>query len=640
MKSYAVPNSEGSGLSRHRPINAETGQFEAYVFETYKEVAERATRLGSGIIELRKMTNKKGGDLMERNWPVAIYSINRPEWTICDKALNTQSLYSVALYDTLGASSMSYILNHCEAPIVVCSIDKVAKILTSIDELTHLEAIISLDSLVDSKTRRVRAPFNEESCRILVNWAKSKNIVLVDIFDTEEMGLMNPKKHNPPRPSDIYTIMYTSGTTGNPKGAVTTHGNYAYAAHISAKYSKDQSKSNIPSIVSFLPLAHAYGRTRENTITLQGGFIGYYCGDVTKILEDTRALQPTSFTGVPRLLTRFYDLISSKTIHSSNLVIKTVSQMGANAKIRNLKESGTLDHSVYDPLIFNRTKALLSSNLENISTGTAPVEPYVTDFLRISLKTLITEGYAMTETASVGTRQMDDDLSNGTVGVPGKSVELRLRSVPDMDYLVSDNPSPRGELLIRSPTVFIGYLKNKQATDETLIGDGWLASGDIAKFNVDGSVSIIDRKKSLFKLSQGEYISPEKIEVVITQDPLIMQAFVAGKQYKNHLVAILVPDPLTFTPWASKLLPGAKSIQELCQSELVNRRILERLIENSKKSKLLGFETVKAIYLDHRPFDVDNNGLLTPTFKLKRFDAAKYYKKTIDALYESPPISK
>ncbi|OMJ19389.1 Fatty acyl-CoA synthetase A, partial [Smittium culicis] len=527
--SEETPNNKFLG---HRPYNRKTKTFMPYVFQTYSQVAERATNFGAGIIYLRFiifqrfcMCPETSFEVLKRNWPVAIYSLNRPEWTIADKGLNTQSLYSVALYDTLGSDSMEYILNHCEAPIVVCSLDKVPKILSNIHNLKYLQAIVCMDRLHprDDDEYGLPYPFNVSSVNVLLQWAKSKNVILFDMYQIEKMGLENPIEHHPPKPSDIYTIMYTSGTTGNPKGAVTTHSNYAYAADISSKFGSKH--RNTPSIVSFLPLAHAYGRTRENTITLQNGFIGYYCGDITKILEDTRQLQPTSFTGVPRLLTRFYDAISASTINSPNPIIRKVSQMGAKIKIANLHSKKIYDNYLFDLLIFNKTKAILSSKLENISTGTAPVEPYVTDFLRVSLKAVISEGYAMTETASVGSRQPEGDFSNGNVGTPGQMVEFRLRDVPEMQYLSSDSPCPRGELLMRSPTVFSGYLKNVEATEETLIEDRWLASGDIAQFNEDGSVSIIDRKKSLFKLSQGEYISPEKVEVVITQDPLVMQAF-------------------------------------------------------------------------------------------------------------------
>ncbi|OLY80138.1 Fatty acyl-CoA synthetase A [Smittium mucronatum] len=660
-KSYCVPGSESPGFSTvrdapndkylgYRPFDEASGTFGPYVFQTYSQIHKRATNLGAGIINLRlKHARDKSEEniqkILARKWPVCMYAINRLEWTLTDRALPTQSLYSVALYDTLGPQSSEYILNHSEASIVVCSFDKIHKLLLNIDNYPHVRVIISMDPLKneqkseESPAAFIPSPFNTRTANILLEWAQSKNIALYDIRQVEKIGFENPIPHHPPSPDDTYTMLYTSGTTGNPKGAVTTHMNYSAAATV-VLTGRGKFKNKM-SCVSFMPLAHTSGRNAENMITRNKGFIGYYCGDITKILEDNRALQPSMLTGVPRLLNRFYDLIASKTINDPGL-LGIIARQGAKSKIENLLATGTYDHPVYDRLVFDTTKAIISKNLEYAPTGSAPIEAHVLNFLRISLKAKMIDLYGMTETSSVALGQNSTDLSVNSSGIPADGMEVRLRDVPDMEYLVTDLPCPRGEVLLRGPTIFKEYFKDEKKTRETFTPDGWLATGDIGRINSDGTVSIIDRKKSLFKLSQGEYVSPEKVEITITKNPFIMQAFVYGVSTKDYLVAIVVPDELMFIPWAQKILSkssdGAESngtFQQLAQNETVRSTLLASIQETCRSSGLNGFEIVKSILIEHVPFDVENNMLITPTFKLKRFDAAKYYKLAIDKLYQS-----
>ncbi|OMJ16830.1 Long chain acyl-CoA synthetase 7, peroxisomal [Smittium culicis] len=637
-----------------KPFDPVTKTFGEYSFQTYSQIHKRAENLSSGIFSLRlekAETLDEKAAVEARNWPVCMYAINRLEWTLTDRALPMQSLYSVALYDTLGQESTEYILNHCEASVVVCSLDKIHKLLMNIDKYPYLKIIISMDPLSNRQTVSgvpvfMPSPYNTGTADILRSWAKTKNVVLHDIHEVEEMGRACPIAHHPPGPEDTYTMLYTSGTTGNPKGAVNTHANYSAAA-IAVMSGRGEYKKTI-SAVSFMPLAHTSGRNAENSITYKQGFIGYYSGDITRILEDNQKLQPTLFTGVPRLYNRFYDLIASKTINAEGLV-GSASRYAASVKINNLLKNNEYDHFLFDKMFFNKTKAMISKNLEYAITGSAPIEAHVLNFLRISLKAKMMDFYGMTETSSVALGQNDTDLTVSNSGIPSDGMEVKLRDVPDMNYLVTNSPHPRGEVLIRGPTVFKGYFKDIEKTNETLIGDGWIATGDIGRFNSDGTISIIDRKKALFKLSQGEYVAPEKVENTITKNPLVMQAFVYGISTKDHVVSVVVPDELTFIPWATSLLLASNqkdpsnslspsqirnlSLKQLTENEIVHSNLLKSIQETCRSSKLNGYEIVKAIHIEHAPFDVETNKLITPTFKLKRFDAAKYYKSTLDRLY-------
>ncbi|PVU88117.1 hypothetical protein BB559_005720 [Furculomyces boomerangus] len=586
----------------YRPYDPITKSFGPYVFLTYEQVGKRITNFGSGLMEVsykQALEDEANGaeegsatqSVLDRQWPVAIYSENRIEWSISDRGITSQNLYSTAF---IGKNSTEF----------------------------------------------VPPPFNTKSAEILKHWASELGVTIYGMDEIEEIGSKSTlfAQHSKPKPTDIYTILYTSGTTGNPKGAVSRHGMYAEAAK-SAAVARNKMLEGPPTVLSYLPLPHAYGRTVENHITLAGGTIGYYCGDVTKILEDSRALQPTMFPGVPRILTRIYDAIIAATVNAKGLK-GYISRMATKQKIDNLLAGKGLKHKLWDALIFNKTRAIISNRLVNITTGTAPLESAVVNFLKIALMSEITEGWAMTETASLGMGQLRGDLTTGNIGVPALCVEIRLRDVPEMDYYVTDMPCARGELLIRSKTLFSEYLRDPENTKSTLLADGWLATGDIARINSNGSVSIIDRKKSIFKTSQGEYIAPEKLESFVVRHPLVLQAFIHGYSIKNNIVGIIVPDPMTFVPWATNILKEAGHRDEkydfvsLTKNKLVIKKFLEEIEILSKNNKLNGYEIIKGLYLEHEPFDIEKNGILTPTLKLKRFTAINHYKPIMERLYQ------
>ncbi|KAJ2014047.1 medium-chain fatty acid-CoA ligase faa2 [Coemansia sp. S85] len=204
-----------------------------------------------------------------------------------------------------------------------------------------------------------------------------------------------------------------------------------------------------------------------------------------------------------------------------------------------------------------------------------------------------------------------------------------------MGYLSTDTPCPRGELLIRAKHVFKGYYKDPEKTKEAMDGD-WLITGDIAQFEEDGNVKIIDRRKNILKLSQGEYVAIEYLETVYSRCQLIQNIFVHGDSLQSKLVAVVVPEPETFLPWARKITGDAQAtVAELCGNEQVADELLAELRRLGRESKLQGFEIICSIYCEVEPFDIEGNKLLTSTFKLKRSVAKEYYRKQIDDMYRA-----
>lgn len=271
-------------------------------------------------------------------------------------------------------------------------------------------------------------------------------------------------------------------------------------------------------------------------------------------------------------------------------------------------------------------------------------------FYRCLLGVPVVEGYGQTEGSAAATISNPFDVGTvGHVGGPTGVVEIALYDIPEMGYLHTDRAhrgtpcQGRGEICIRGPNVFKGYYKDEEKTKETIDSEGWLHSGDVGLWRLDGALQIIDRKKNIFKLSQGEYVAPEKIENILMRSQLIAQCFVYGDSLQTSLVAIVVPDEDAVRSWAESAAPEMinASFESFCKTDLLKSTLLNAITELSTQARLQGFETVKAIYLEPSMFSVEND-LLTPTFKLKRQKIRDTHEKEITALYASirPPRSK
>jgi len=263
-----------------------------------------------------------------------------------------------------------------------------------------------------------------------------------------------------------------------------------------------------------------------------------------------------------------------------------------------------------------------------IITGSAPISDNVYKFLKICFGCPVIQGYGLTETCAAGTGTSLSDTSYGNVGVPVPSNEVRLIDVPDMNYFAREN---KGEICFRGNNIFSQYYKDEQKTKEAFDQDGFFMTGDIGRWNLDGTLSIIDRKKNIFKLAQGEYVAAEYIESIYTKNKFVQQIFVYGDSFQSCLVAVIIPDAEVLVPWSvGKNLP--EGLPQLCQDETVKEMILKDLGLTAKEGKLQGFEQVREIYLDASPFSVDN-GLLTPSFKSVRPKLKDYYDQQIQQMY-------
>ncbi|CEP14131.1 hypothetical protein [Parasitella parasitica] len=616
----------GLELSPHReclgrrPYNIELGQRDNLIWQTYIQISDRIDHFGSGLMHIMQKhainTSKIG-----------IWSTNRPEWTITDLACASQGLCNIALYETLGPETMQYIINHAELEIIVCSSKYLRRLLEMKHNIPSLSVIILMDTVVNDPLEKL--PDGVQKGEIIQAWADEKRVTLLDFEQVEAMGIKYPREHRYSSPEDIACIMYTSGTTGTPKGVMLTHANFVSAVTATVTLFK----TNADEVgVSYLPLAHCFGRVYDLTILASGGKLGYLSGGIESLLDDCQAIQPTMFVAVPRLLNRIYSKLAQASIFAKGIT-GSLFRMAVASKLRSLANGDGCYHPIWDRLLFNKMRRVLGGAVRIIGSGAAPLSPDVLQFLRVVLCCDIREGYGATETTAASCLQRMGDNNAGSVGGPYTCNEIKLVNVPEMECFTDSHP-PKGEICMRGPNIFKGYYKDQEQTDQVVDSDGWYHSGDIGTIDQEGSIQVVDRKKNIFKLAQGEYIAPEKIENVYIKNPIIAQIFIDGDPLQNALIAVVVPDLAELTSIAKSIVPENElsNVEGLYHNEKVKNAVLQQMVHESHG--LCSFEIPKAIYLESSPFTVEKD-LLTPTLKVKRHQAKQYYATQIAAMYAS-----
>lgn len=619
-----IPNAPCLGFRPYDSAKRTWGPYEWIDFET---VQKRRAAFGVGLVELHIREGITG-----TRYGVGLWCQNRPEWQIADLACMSQSLFSVSLYDTLGPQASEYIIGHANLACVITSLPHVPTLLKLKPRLPNLKIIIVLDPIVAGE-----APGLSKK-ELLDTMSSDLGVKIFSIDEVEALGDSLNRAYNPPEPSDTVTINYTSGTTGQPKGVVLTH-SAAVAAASSSLVTTGQSGTDVG--ISYLPLAHIYGRMLEHVALWSGSRIGYFHGNVLELVDDLKQLRPTVFASVPRLYNRFGGGIRAQTLEAPG-VRGALSKYVVKTKMTNLmdKNSPTNKHAVWDKVWGKKVAAALGLDRARVMvTGSAPLDPGLHNFLRVVFANRTLQGYGLTETYAISLAQHDQDLTVGNCGGVAASQEACLLSVPDMEYTVEDQPFPRGELLVRGYSTFKGYYKNEEETKKSFTEDGWFKTGDIATVDELGRFSIIDRRKNVLKLAQGEYISPERIEgVYLSALNYLAQAFVHGDSVQTFLVAIFGVQPDIFAHFAARILSkdiaptDMAAIAEACKSEKVRQAVLKDLDRVGRKNKFAGYERAKNCYLMVEPFTIENE-VLTPTLKLKRPVAAKKFRGELDELY-------
>uniref|UniRef100_A0A4W6G5A3 Arachidonate--CoA ligase n=1 Tax=Lates calcarifer TaxID=8187 RepID=A0A4W6G5A3_LATCA len=545
----------GARVSNNGPCLGSRKPKQPYEWMSYREVMERTENLGSAFLHK--------GHSKTTDPHIGIFSQNRPEWTISELACYTYSLVSVPLYDTLGTEAIAYIIDKASISTIICDVvDKVNLVLDCVKDKTH-----SVKTIVLMET-----PSAE-----LVSRGQQAGI---HIFSLQEMEVSRRLFLSFVIPSffhQFFAFYYVQLFCVILQFLIRK-----------LPFSCTFSPSDVH--ISYLPLAHMFERVVQGVMLVHGARIGFFQGDIRRLPDDLNTLKPTVFPVVPRLLNRMYDKVGA----ANTSLKRWLLGFAYRRKEAEMMKGIVRRDSIWDRLIFRKVQASLGGCVRLMVTGAAPISPTVLTFLRAAIGCQFYEGYGQTECTAGCTMTMPGDWSAGHVGAPLPCNSVKLVDVPEMNYLAVNG---EGEVCVKGTNVFLGYLKDPEKTAETIDEDGWVHTGDIGKWLPNGTLKIVDRKKHIFKLAQGEYIAPEKIENVYIRSDAVAQVFVHG-------------DSL----------------------QVVKAAILEDMLRLGKDGGLKSFEQVKAIYIHTELFSIEN-GLLTPTMKAKRNELRQHFKPQIEELY-------
>lgn len=494
-----------------------------------------------------------------------ILSENRPYWLMSDIAIMNAGGISVPIFTTYSSNDYQYILNDCKPSLIIISNNSQFQKIKKFINLNN-QKIISFEK-IEIETLLIEDILNENYNDEIIN---------------------NNLKRNMPS-----CIIYTSGTSGNPKGVVLSHGGILSNCEGAIELLKPLTKKKDAIFLTWLPLSHSYEHTIQFIQILVGAKI-YYAESLEKLILNMQLAKPTIMTAVPRFYQNLFTKINmnfeKQTGIKKKLINVTLNLGKKILKKEKLNFNEKIVNFICDLLVRKKIQNQFGGNLQVFVSGGAALDQKIGEFLNaVGLPTL--QGYGLTEASPVVSCNLPNLVKVETVGPPLKTNQVKI--------------SYDGEILIKGENVMLGYWNQKEET-EKVIKNGWLHTGDIGELDHNNYLKITDRKKDIIVNSGGDNISPTKIENILCLNEFIKQAFVYGDK-KNYLVAIIV-----------------------CEKE-INNTIIKLIIENINNNLTL-IEKIKKFILINDEFTIDN-GMLTPTLKLKRREIIKNYKKQLEDLY-------
>jgi long-chain acyl-CoA synthetase len=562
---------------------------------TWRQLGEVVREVALGLVAL----GRRKGDA------VGLLSATRAEWVQADFAVFSAGCVTIPIYPTYPPDLVQYIVNDAGVrTLIVEDAAQLAKVLEVQGKMPGLEHVVVLEGYEDT----------DPSSRIMT-WDGLRRLGRERAGEAARELAVRVAETGP---DDVATIVYTSGTTGPPKGVVQTHGNHLAALESTAQATRI-AEGEVHLL--FLPLAHSFARL-ESFIGVHRGLTTAFAESIDKLRENLPEVRPHFICSVPRVFEKVYAGAMARAEGGSPLKRRIFHwALGVGRQVSALKQAGrpvpgrlAAKYRLAEKLVFSKMHAALGGRLRFAVSGGAPLSREIAEFFHAA-GILVLEGYGLTETCPVLTNNREDGYKFGSVGRPIPGVELKI--------------GPDGEILGRGPNVARGYFKQPEATAEVFLADGWFATGDVGRLDADGYLYITDRKKDLIVTAGGINIAPQNIENMLKADPFISQVMVHGDK-RPYPVALITLNPEELAKFAREqaILPSDPAA--LARHSKVVARV-ERTVE-ARNAELQSYARIKKFAIVPEDFTVDN-GLLTPTLKVKRRLIAERHRALLDELY-------
>lgn len=599
-----------------------------YTYYTYKQVKDMSDNFAQNI-RLNKLYDEMEFDDEKGKWKImGIFARNCVEWVVHDFACQMDDITTVTFYSTLGAESFDHIFSQTQVSTVGVSPENLKK-------LTDFYQKYKFPTLKNVVVYNMTLNLEDKDTAAL------KDLGLNVYLFTDLIKAPTTKVElTPAKPDSILTFCYTSGTTSLPKGAMLTQKGFATQRYLLNDTGIVFTPNDVS--ISYLPLAHVMERVNIFSNIFSGARLGFISGlDVKKyLMEDLVILKPTILIAVPRILINFHQKVM-ETFSKLTGCAKSMADSGLKAKRENYVNNHDIHHSFYDNLVFKKIRQKFGGNLRALVSGSAPIPRDICVDIKLMLSIPLCEGYGMTELSGGSNGTSVNDFSNSNVGGVLRTLQLKLVDRKELNYSsetkVDGKPAPTGEICYKGPSVFVGYFRDQKNTEEALDSDGWLHTGDVGMIDpVNKGLKIVDRVKEIFKLSQGEYIAPAKLEGAYNKSPFVGQICIYGNSEKSNIIAIVVVNKAKCaeTLVEAGILPDAKTPLE--EKHLKEPKLIEAIKANfdeiAKSNKFNSLERPPKFILTFQEFTAQND-LLTPTMKLVRKKIQKFFQSEIDQAY-------
>lgn len=592
-----------------------------YEWLTFSEVDHMVDLISRGIMTL---------GIKPRDY-LGILAETRQEWTLIALACIRANIPIVTLYPTLSEDGIIQALNETEVTHLIISYDlmpRIANISTKIRSLTRV-------IYMKSSTKKAPAIVGEK-------------LEVIPFSELQKRGMTADQaaadadfKAETPTENDLVLVMYTSGTTGIPKGVMVTHKNIIATLKGFSVNSQTLGNGNDDAYIAYLPLAHILEFLAEflclglgvkvgfsNALTLTDKSTGLQPG----CPGDATLLKPTIIVCPPLILDRIRKSITEIAVAKGPFFARFFEYVLAY-KCFWLRYG--FNTPILNRLVFNKMRALLGGRFTILATGAAPLSVDTDAFIRASLDVCPVQGYGLTETAGSAAFKDMDDRNFERIGSPILGCYVKLVDWKEGNYRITDQPRPRGEVVVGGDCVTLGYFKNEALTRECYReeeGMRWFYTGDIGEMYPDGTLRIIDRRKDLVKLQHGEYVSLGKVETELKTCPLIDNICVCGNSYQSYLVALVAPNPKQLDNLASHEGKSNMSFSELCKNPIIIRAVANAIAAHGRRARLHKTEIPLKVKLCSEDWQPDT-GLVTAAYKLRRREIEKFYRKEINEMY-------